>query len=124
MPRELSTVRLVAWLVGAQAVGVAGLAGFYLVELFVATAEDRVRAVVAMLLALVAAAGLALVARGLFHRRRWARAPALVTNLLVLPVAFDLARGGRWYVGLPLLAWSLAVLVLLFVRSTDAELQD
>lgn len=124
MPRELSTVRLVAWLVAAQAVGVAGLAGFYLVELFVATAEDRVRAVVAMLLALVAAAGLALVARGLFHRRRWARAPALVTNLLVLPVAFDLARGGRWYVGLPLLVWSLAVLVLLFVRSTDAELQE
>lgn len=124
MPRELSTVRLVAWLVGAQAVGVGGLAGFYLVELFVATAEDRVRAVVAMLLALVAAGGLALVARGLFHRRRWARAPALVTNLLVLPVAFDLARGGRWYVGLPLLVWSLAVLVLLFVRSTDAELQE
>jgi hypothetical protein len=124
VPRELSTVRLVAWLVAAQAVGVAGLAGFYLVELFVATAEDRVRAVVAMLLALVAAAGLALVARGLFHRRRWARAPALVTNLLVLPVAFDLARGGRWYVGLPLLVWSLAVLVLLFVRSTDAELQE
>ena len=23
----------------------------------------------------------------------------LVTNLLVLPVAYDLVRGGRWYVG-------------------------
>jgi len=42
----------------------------------------------------------------------------------VLPVAYDLVRGGRWYVGVPLLVLALMVLVLLFVRSTDEALQE
>jgi hypothetical protein len=80
--------------------------------------------VVTTLLAAVAATGLGLVARGLLRRRRWARAPALVTNLLVLPVAVGLLQGGRWYVGLPLLLWAAAVLGLLFAPATDTALED
>jgi fatty acid desaturase len=90
----------------------------------VADADDRVRAATAAVLTLVGAIGLGLVGRGLYRRRRWARAPALVTNLLVLPVAFDLTRGGRWYVGVPLLLLAVVVLVLLFVRPTDEALQE
>jgi len=117
-------LRACAVLVGLQALGLLGAAVFFVVELFVATPDDRTRALVAALLALVAAAGMALVARGLLAGRRWARAPALVVNLLVLPVAFDLVRGGRWYVGLPLALWALGVLALLFAPSTDAALED
>lgn len=101
-----------------------GAAGFYAVELAVATPDDRVRGLVTALLALAAAAGLALVTRGLARRQRWARAPALVTNLLVLPVSWGLLQGGRWYIGLPLALWALAVLVLLFVPATEAALQE
>jgi hypothetical protein len=111
-------------LVALQGVGLAVAAVFYLVELVVATPDDRVRAAVTAGLALAAAAGLALVARGLLRRRRWARAPALVTNLLVLPVAFGLVQGGRWYVGGPLLVWAGAVLGLLFAPSTNTALED
>jgi hypothetical protein len=111
-------------LVGLQALGLAAVALFYLVEIFVATADDRVRAAVTTLLAAAAASGLGLVARGLLRRRRWARAPALVTNLLVLPVAVGLVQGGRWYVGGPLLLWAVAVLGLLFAPATDAALED
>ena len=75
-------------------------------------------------LAAVSAVGLWLVARGLFRGRRWARSPALVTNLLVLPVAVGLVQGGRWYVGGPLLCWALAVLVLLFAPATSAALDE
>jgi hypothetical protein len=117
-------LRACVGLVGLEAVGLLGVATFFGVELFVATPDDRVRALVAALLVLSAAVGLALVARGLAAGRRWARAPALVTNLLVLPVAFDVVRGGRWYVGVPLLLWALAVLVLLFAPSTDADLGE
>ena len=42
----------------------------------------------------------------------------------MLPVAFDLTRGGRWYVGVPLLLLAAAVLVLLFARPTDEALQE
>jgi uncharacterized membrane protein YoaK (UPF0700 family) len=100
------------------------VAAFYLVELVVATADDALRAVVSALLALAAAAGLGLVARGLLRRRGWARSPALVTNLLVLPVAVGLLQGGRWYVGVPLLVWAVAVLGLLFAPGTAAELDE
>jgi hypothetical protein len=117
-------LRACALLVALQAVGLAAIAVFYLVEIFVATADDRVRAVVTALLAAAAAAGLALVAHGLWRRRRWARAPALVTNLLVLPVAVGLLQGGRWYVGVPLLVWAVAVLGLLFAPATNAALED
>lgn len=119
-----ATLRACTVLVGLQALGVLALGVFVLVELAVATSDDEVRALVTAGLALTAGAGLALVARGLARRRRWARAPALVTNLLVLPVAYDLVRGGRWYVGLPLLGWALAVLVLLLARPTDSALEE
>ena len=124
MARPGSSLRACAALVALVAVGLLGAAVFFVVEVFVATPDDRTRALVAALLALVVAVGIALVARGLAAGRRWARAPAVVVNLLVLPVAFDLVRGGRWYVGLPLVLGGLVVLALLFAPATDAALED
>jgi hypothetical protein len=125
VPRQQPvTLLAAASLVALEALGLLAAAVFFVVELGVADADDRVRASVAAVLTLLGAVGLGLVARGLYRRRRWARAPALVTNLLVLPVAFDLTRGGRWYVGVPLLLLAAAVLVLLFVRPTDEALQE
>lgn len=118
------TLRAATGLVALQALGLLAAAVFFAVETAVATADDRTRAVLATVLTLLAAVCLGLVAQGLHRRRRWARAPAMVVNLLVLPVAFDLLRGGRWYVGVPLLAWALVVLALLFAPATDAALED
>ena len=120
MPR---TLRAAAALVGLETLGLLAATVFFAVEIVVADADDRTRAATATVLTLLGTVGLALVTRGLVQRRRWARAPGLVTNLLVLPVAYDLVRGGR-YVGVPLLVLALAVLVLLFVRSTDEALQE
>ena len=124
MPAPGSSLRWCAALVGLQGAGLAVVAGFYLVEMITATPDDVVRALVTVALAALAAAGLALVARGLLHRRRWARAPALVTNLILLPVAVGLLQGGRWYAGAPLLVWALAVLGLLFAPSTAVALEE
>ena len=124
MIAPVSTLLACAVLVGLQAVALLGAAVFFVVEVAVATPDDRTRALVAALLALVAAVGTALVARGLLAGRRWARAPALVVNLLLLLVAFDVVRGGGWYVGAPLLLWALGVLALLFAPSTDAALEE
>ena len=124
MARPASSLRACALLVALEALGLVGAAVFFVVEVFVATPDDRTRALVAALLALVTAGGMVLVARGLVAARRWARAPALVVNLLVLPAAYDLVRSGRAYVGLPLAVLALVVLVLLFVPATDAALKD
>ena len=124
MRRLPATLLAVTALLAAEALGLAAIAAFYLVELAVATTDDTLRAVVTAVLAALAAAGMALVARGLGRGRRWARAPALVANLLVLPVAWDLVRGGRGYVGVPLAVLAVAVLVLLFTPATDAALEE
>jgi hypothetical protein len=121
--RATSLVALVA-LVAAQGVGLAGLAVFFLVELVVSTPLSVPRAVMAALLTLLAGLGLLAVARGLHRRRRWARAPALVTQLIVLPVGVGLVQGGRWYVGVPLIGWALGVLVLLFTPAVSEALED
>jgi hypothetical protein len=121
--RPTALVALVA-LVAAQGLGLAGLAVFFLVELAVATPLSAPRAIMAALLTLLGGLGLLAVARGLLRRRRWARAPALVTQLLVLPVGWGLIQGGRWYVGAPLILWALAVLVLLFTPAVGEVLED
>jgi hypothetical protein len=97
---------------------------FFFVELMVASPTSAARAVMAALLTLVAGLGLLMVARGLRRARRWARAPALVTQLLALPVAWGLVQGGRWYVGVPLIGWALGVLVLLFTPAVSEVLED
>ena len=95
-----------------QGVCLGALGIFVVVEMFVATADDMGTAAAIAGLAFLGAAGLLLVARGLSRGRRWGRAPAVVTQLCLLPVSFDMTRGERWYVGGPLLLWAVAVLVL------------
>jgi hypothetical protein len=114
----------VAGVVAAQGVLLAGVAVFYVVELGVATASDVTGALVSAGLALLAAVGLLLVGRGLFRAGRWARSPALVTNLILVPVAIGLLQGGRWYLGVPLLAAAAVVVVLLFSSSVNATLDE
>jgi hypothetical protein len=113
-----------AALVALQGLGVVGLAVFLVVESLTATTSDLGRAVGAALIALLAGAGLLLVGRGLLRRARWARSPALVVDLIAVPVSIGLLQGGRWYVGAPLLLWAVAVVVLLFSGPVNAALED
>ena len=123
-PNRAAAVVVLIILVAAQGLGLVGLAVFFAVELWVATESSALRAVMAALLTLFGGVGLLLVARGLARARRWARAPALVTQLLVLPVAWGLIQGDRGYVGVPLITWALAVLVLLFTPAVAGSLED
>jgi hypothetical protein len=123
-PARPTPLVVLVGLVAAQGVGLAGLAVFFLVELVVSIPLSVPRAVMAALLTLLAGLGLLAVARGLLHRRRWARAPALVTQLIVLPVGAGLVQGGRWYVGVPLIGWAFGVLVLLFTPAVSDALED
>jgi hypothetical protein len=74
---------------------------------------DRAGAEILALIGLCAAAALLTLARGLAQRRRWARSPTLVLELICLPVAYTVVQGGRWYAGVPLGLSAIAVLALM-----------
>ena len=80
------------------------------------------RAVVGLGVAiLMAAFGLLLlvVARGVFLGRRWSRGPAVVAQLILLPIAWSFRGGVTTWVSVTLAALAIAVLVgLLHPRST------
>lgn len=118
------SVRTVVALVGLQALTLVAIAVFYGVELVVASPDSVVTAVASAVLVLVVGIGMALVARGLARGRRWSRAPALVAQLLLLPVGFEMSQGQRWWLGLLLLLWCGAVAVLLLSRDVSASLHD
>ena len=75
-------------------------------------------------LAFLTAAGLLLAARGLYRRSRWARAPILVVNLLVLPVAWSLVSDGRPVLAALLAGWAVAVIALLVRPMVREELAE
>ncbi len=82
--------------------------------------------VVLLALLLVAwAGGLAAAARGLLHRRRRARAPIVVSELLLLAVGFPLVQGtdARW-AGVLLVVTCVAGLLAVLSPSVTAQLQD
>ncbi|MGH8868894.1 MAG: hypothetical protein ACRDYU_12960, partial [Actinomycetes bacterium] len=76
------------------------------------------------LLGVLAAAGLLAVASGLHRVRRWARAPAVVTQLLLLPVSVSMVQGDQYAAGLPLGALAAVGLVLLLSPPTSRALED
>jgi uncharacterized membrane protein YGL010W len=123
-PSQPSALQVVAGLVAAEGGLLVAIAVFYVVELAVATATGVTRALVSSGLSLLAGVGLLQVGRGLLRSRRWARSPALVTNLILAPVAVGLLQGGRWYLGVPLLAVSAVVVVLLFSASVNTTLEQ
>jgi hypothetical protein len=76
-------------------------------------------------LGLLAGAGMLAVARGLLRVRRWGGAPALVTQLLAIFVAWNLIQSDQFGYGLPLAACALATAGLLLSRpSTQALYQE
>lgn len=112
-PTRPARPALVAALVAAVALEaglLVGVAAFYLVGIARRGATDVPAAAATAGLALVLAAALGLFARGLWAGRRWARAPIVTWNLLV--IASLLSTGGwRTGLGVVVLVGSAAVVV-------------
>jgi hypothetical protein len=99
-PSTPTALRVVAAVALAQ---VLGLVAYAIVVVVAAVRGDESSAGNAALLAVLVlawAVGLAVAARGLVDRRRWARAPALLSELLLFAVGVPLAQNGagiaRW----------------------------
>lgn len=108
-----SALLAAAALLGVQALALTGIALFLAVRAFGSDVTNRGLALLAALTTLVGGAVFALLARGTLRRRSRVRAPALVLELLCLPVGWGLFQGHKWGYGLPLVVVAVAVLLAL-----------
>lgn len=93
--------------------------------LALAAIHDTTRLWAAFVIAFFALGGgafLLFASRGLSRLQAAYRSPVVLVQLLAIPVAIGLVQGGRWFVGLPILALAVAVIVLLFRADARAEL--
>ncbi|HUR15571.1 MAG TPA: hypothetical protein VM097_13940 [Mycobacteriales bacterium] len=74
--------------------------------------SERAPAELAAAGAVLAGVVLLLLARAVDRQRRWARSPAVVLNVLPLPVALGVLQAGVWWVGVPMLLLAGSVLYL------------
>ncbi|MEE1927646.1 hypothetical protein V1J52_05480 [Streptomyces sp. TRM 70351] len=112
-----------AALVALEGVALAGVAVGMLVMLASGAPDSAVQAVTGALTVLALAVLPFATARGLWRLRRWSRSPAIFTQLLALPVGWQMASSTGFWVpgGLALAAVAVAVLVCLFhARSAEA----
>ena len=117
-------VRRLAQLLALEGVLLALLAVGYAAVSAAGKPENLLGAELAALAALAAGCVLLLLARATARGRTWARSPAVVLNVLPLPVAVGLLQGGVWWVGLPLLALAATVLYLYATPAARVALRE
>jgi peptidoglycan/LPS O-acetylase OafA/YrhL len=119
-----STLPLAALIVAVQGLAVLALGFALLVNSVVGNPDSLVGAIFIGVLAAMGGAGLLLCAWGLRRRRRWSRSPALVWQLLMIPVGWYQVQGGLRWLGLSLVGVSALGALLLLVPATTQALQD
>lgn len=107
------TVRAAGALVGVQ--GLCGLA--FVVSVFVGGTQPMSNRLGEAGYFVLLSAGVLAVAIGLLRGARWARTPAAVVQVLLIGVAYyALHSASRPEIGLPVAAYCVAVVVLLFTK--------
>ncbi|MCX4691088.1 hypothetical protein [Streptomyces sp. NBC_01408] len=111
-----------AVLTALEGLALAGL-GVYMLVVGITGDPDSVRQAVTGGVTLLALAALPLVAaRGLRRGRRWSRGPALITQLMALPVAWTLFNsGGAMIAAAVALALAAVAVAALLVNPTATE---
>ena len=105
-----SPVRRAAVLLVTEAVGLAALSVVYLVGGITGNALSRTGALLGGAMFALTALVLVLLARAVDAVRGWARSPAVVLQLLALPVGVGLAQARVWPAAVPVLLLAGAVL--------------
>jgi hypothetical protein len=112
-----SAVRVAAALVAVEGAALALIGPAYGVAGLVGDPFDRTATLLEAAMALTAGVLLLLVARGLSRTAGWARSPAVVAQLLALPVGVGLVQGRVYWAAVPVLALAVAVLYALATPS-------
>jgi hypothetical protein len=126
-PATAATAAAAVVALQALALVIAGV--WLMVRAFGDGGQDRYRGSTEVLggLAILVGIGVCYLARAVHRRNPGVRAPLLVLEIICLPIAVASWQGGRWYVGLPLAAVAVLVVVLLGragILSPDADSED
>ncbi|MEU7620013.1 hypothetical protein AB0M91_16600 [Micromonospora rifamycinica] len=116
------TLRWAVRLLRAEAVALALLSGWLVWADLTATKTDLVSALFVTGFAVAGAVALWALGGALARRRAGARAPAMVLELMLLPVGWFMISGGLGWLGVPLMALGLGVCALLVSPPTTRAL--
>ena len=107
-------------LVLAEAIAVAGL-GFYMIALGFTHEKEWAPYLGVIVFALVGAAGLFALSRGLASQKRWAVSPTILANLIALGVAYYQVQG-HFYIGaVIILGLAIPILIGLFAVARELD---
>ncbi|MEH1012865.1 hypothetical protein V6U90_07070 [Micromonospora sp. CPCC 206060] len=109
-------------LLRAESVGLGLVAAFLIYEDLTATAVDLLSALLITAFAIGGAVALWALGGALARRRVGARAPAIVLELMLLPVGYYMVQGGLGWLGVPLALLGLLVVGLLVSGPTNRAL--
>jgi len=115
---------VVAALVGVEAALLLAGAAFLVVEALASDRDNLAAGIFLAAIAVVVGVGLAICARGVAGGRRWTRGPVLTWQLLQAGVGMPLSTTKAWWAGVPLLAISVVVGVLIVGRHVITEPSD
>ncbi|MFI6395593.1 hypothetical protein ACIBHY_50660 [Nonomuraea sp. NPDC050547] len=114
---------MAAVLVALEGLVALGLGVYVAVEAIVGRPESMTSAVAEAGFGLLVGAGLLWVAwGGLFKVERWGRAPSVLTQIFMIPVAVTLIQADRPALGFPLMAVALVGLGVLLAPPTTKAL--
>ncbi|SCL64581.1 hypothetical protein GA0070608_2978 [Micromonospora peucetia] len=116
------TLRWAARLLRAEAVGVGLVAAWLVWADLTAATTDVTSALLVTAFAIGAAAALWALGGALTRRKAGARAPAIVLQLMLLPIGWFMIQGGVAWLGVPLMALGLGVTALLVSTPTTRAL--
>lgn len=119
LPVLLVVASVVVLLQGLVAVALGALVG---IDALRGGADNLPAAEFMVVFGLVAGVCLILVGRGLLLRRRWGRAPALVTQIICVPVAVAVVQAGQYVVGVALGALAVGAACCLMSRPSSEVL--
>lgn len=116
------TLRWAVRLLRGQALAVGLVAAWLVVADLTATTTDLTSALLVTAFAIGAAVALWALGGALLYRRAGARAPAIVLQLMLLPIGWFMIQGGLGWLGVPLIALGLGVTWLLVSPPTTRAL--
>jgi hypothetical protein len=117
-----ATLRWAIVLLAVQAVGLVGLVALLIYADVRSTSTSASGAVGLTVFAVLIAALFGLFVWALSGRRAWARGPAIVLELLLLPVGYSLVTSGLAVIGIPVLLLAGGTAALLLAPATRAAL--
>ncbi|WBB92581.1 hypothetical protein [Verrucosispora sp. WMMC514] len=116
------TLRWAVRLLRGQAVAVGLVAAWLIFADLTATTTDLTSALLVTAFAIGVAAALWALGGALLRRRAGARAPAIVLQLMLLPIGWFMIQGGLGWLGVPLIALGVGVTWLLVSPPTTRAL--